>query len=99
MIDTHKMILRRSRATSSSPHESPDTPPWHHLVHQQFELRTILIVDAAEQHAILPQQITRDDETLEKELDPSGEPPRIVLIYEAVVVDEVPFFPCCTADQ
>ena len=86
LAEVSARIIRR---VLGPPDETPDPPPRHHFIQQHLQLRPALVIDADEQHAILPQKVAGDDESLVKKLDPRREPPRVVFIHEAVVIDKV----------
>ena len=48
-----------------------------------------VVVNEDENHAILREQFLREREALEHELAPAGVAPGVVLVHEAVIIDEV----------
>jgi hypothetical protein len=74
-----------------SPDEAADTALGHCFVEQEFELGAVLVVYAAEQDAVFSQEVAGDDEAMVKKLKPGGEPPGVVLVHEAIVIDKVLF--------
>jgi len=52
-------------------------------------MKNLVVVDGHEDRAVLRQQVAGEGETLEHELQPERVPPVVVLVHEAVVIDEV----------
>ena len=53
-------------------------------------MKNLVVVDGDEDRSVLCQKIAGEGEALEHEFQPHRMPPRVILLHEAVVIDEVP---------
>ena len=89
MVNTKKTALVGIGPLSGPPDKRTKPHSRQRLIQQQFQLGAVFIVDADQQHPILGQQVAGEQEATVHEFQPFAVFVEIILVHEAVVVDEI----------
>ena len=89
VVDREEALLVGVRPLPGTPGDAAEPPARHHLVHQQLQSRTVLVVDRDHDHAVGGEQVAREAKSAVEEFEPLRMPPAVIGADVAVVIDPV----------